>query len=51
MPTLPSGLADQVSEAICLAIRRVREIFAERPAATLSDSIPEAIFFVVNPLA
>jgi hypothetical protein len=49
MPTINSGLADQVSEAISIAIRRVREIFAvERLAATVTDSISkrrETVFF------
>jgi hypothetical protein len=36
---LPVGLADKVSESISAAIRLVREIFAERPAATVADSL------------
>jgi hypothetical protein len=47
MPT--SYLAEQVSEAISIAIRRVRQIFAtERLAATATDSISkrrETVFF------
>jgi hypothetical protein len=42
MPTLHNGLADKVSESTSVAIRLVREIFAEeRPAATVTDSIPK----------
>jgi hypothetical protein len=40
MPTIYSGLADQVSEAISTAVQHVREIFAdERLAYTATDSI------------
>jgi hypothetical protein len=40
MSTLPSGLADKVSEAISATIRLVREIFAdERLAVMANDSI------------
>jgi hypothetical protein len=49
MPTpKQSSPCDQVSEIISDAIRLVREILAERPAATVNDSIPkrrETVFF------
>jgi hypothetical protein len=49
MPTrLYSDLADQLAETISEAIRLVREIFAERPAYTTTDSISkrrEAFYF------
>jgi hypothetical protein len=51
MPTLHSELADKLGDIISATIGRVREIFAERPAATVNDSIPKTIFFDVNPLA
>jgi hypothetical protein len=42
MPTpKQSSLCDQLSESISAAIRLVREIFSERPAATVNDSIPK----------
>jgi hypothetical protein len=40
-----TGLCDQVAEAICTSIRRVREIFAERPTGTATDSIPKPTLY------
>jgi hypothetical protein len=41
MPTIHSGLADKLGDIISATIGRVREIFSERPANTVTDSIPK----------
>jgi hypothetical protein len=41
LPTLHSEFADKLGDIISATIGRVREIIAERPANTVTDSIPK----------